>query len=61
MTDNSNLLTTADVAAMVKVKPVTARVWRYRGTGPRYLRLSDRIIRYREADVLSWLSTREVD
>jgi phage terminase Nu1 subunit (DNA packaging protein) len=40
---------------------VTARAlqaWRYRGGGPRFIRISARCIRYRQDDLEQWLSER---
>ena len=32
--------------------------WRYKGDGPKYLRLSARCIRYRRADLRAWFEDR---
>lgn len=34
----------------------TLAFWRHAGRGPKFLRLSGRVIRYRKTDVAEWLS-----
>lgn len=50
-----NLLTTSEVAVLLRLAPVTLCTWRTRGTHPRlrYTRLGRRV-RYFESDVLEW-------
>lgn len=55
MTDEDQLLTPPEAAAMVKFKASTLAVWRCEGTGPAYLRIN-RSIRYRTSDVKEWLN-----
>lgn len=50
----SNLLTTAEVAAMVRAPQSTVRFWRHQGTGPRGFRVGRRVV-YKVEDVQSWL------
>ncbi len=49
-------LTTVQVANLLQLSPSTLKKWRNEGRGPRWLRLGSRRIRYREADVESWLT-----
>lgn len=57
-----NLLTAADLVAMgIYSSTQTAATARYKGTGPKFLKLGDGKggrIRYREQDVLDWLESR---
>lgn len=50
-------LTTADLAQELKVPVATVRKWREQGTGPPGHRLGKHV-RYRRADVDTWLATR---
>jgi predicted DNA-binding transcriptional regulator AlpA len=56
-------LTVAQVAAVSTVKETTlyswSRTWATRSTGPRPMRLGDRVIRYATADVAAWLGLTE--
>lgn len=49
------LLTTAEVALMLRTPGATLRTWRYQDIGPRWFHLGPRGIRYRRSDVLAWL------
>jgi predicted DNA-binding transcriptional regulator AlpA len=49
------LLTTAEVALMLRLPPATLRTWRYQGIGPRSFHLGPRGIRYKSSDVAIWL------
>jgi hypothetical protein len=51
------LLTTADVAAIVHAPADTVRFWRSQGNGPRYARIGKRVL-YRKADVEQWIAHR---
>lgn len=46
-----------DVADYLGVPVATLYGWRYKGTGPRAMRVG-RHLRYRRADVEAWLQTR---
>lgn len=50
-----------DAAAYLAVTTTTLNNWRERGTGPRYVRLSNRAVRYRPADVEAWLKDNEAN
>jgi excisionase family DNA binding protein len=54
------LLTVEEVAEWLKVSPQTVRVWRYRGKGPRVIKVGHHP-RYRRADVESWLLGQTTD
>jgi len=53
--DLPELLTTADVAALLKVNRSTLSRWRSAGAGPRVTWLTANIPRYQRADVVEWL------
>lgn len=49
------LMTSAEVAAVLKVSPATLCRWRKKGSGPRVLWLSARVPRYAWEDVRRWM------
>jgi len=53
-TDIEELLTTAELASVLKVKPQTVREWRCKGYGPTHVKMA-KDVRYRPADVRRWL------
>jgi predicted DNA-binding transcriptional regulator AlpA len=53
--DVPELLTTAEVAALLKVNRSTLSRWRSVGAGPRVTWLTANIPRYQRADVVEWL------
>jgi predicted DNA-binding transcriptional regulator AlpA len=53
-TDNADLLTIAEAAAIVRAPVATLRYWRHLGTGPRSFRVG-RGVRYWRTDVTAWL------
>ena len=56
-TDHDELLTIAEVAAIVRAPVATLRYWRHLGTGPRSFRVG-RGVRYWRTDVLQWLESQ---
>jgi predicted DNA-binding transcriptional regulator AlpA len=56
--DDDDLLTTAEVAALTRAPVSTVRYWRYLGTGPRGFRIGRRVL-YRREEVLRWLAVQE--
>ncbi len=60
-TSNANiaLLTEADVALMLNVEPRTIRLWR-RTLGLPFLKITRKIIRFRQTDIDGWLARRRV-
>lgn len=50
----NDLLTTSEVAEMLRASEATVRYWRYTNTGPRSAKVGRRVI-YRRADVEQWL------
>ena len=60
--DEDRLLTTAEFCQIAGgIQPQTARLWRMRGVGPRFVRIGDppfgRVF-YRTTDVRHWLAER---
>jgi hypothetical protein len=49
-----DFLTTADVAAVLRVTPRTVERWRFHGAGPPFVRVGKRTIRYSRAAVLAF-------
>jgi predicted DNA-binding transcriptional regulator AlpA len=60
--DNS-LMTTDQLARMLGVDPSSVRRWRTSVPvqGPPFIRMSDRVVKYRRDDVERWLENRRVD
>jgi DNA-binding transcriptional MerR regulator len=48
------LLTTNEVAELMRLAPETLRYWRWKGMGPKSFRLGSRVV-YRETDVIMWI------
>ena len=53
------LLPEKQATRLIGVSPRTLRNWRVIGGGPQYVKVSARCIRYRRADILSWIEARE--
>ena len=53
------LLTEAKAAETLGVSVNGMRKWRREGSGPQFTRLGDRLIRYCEEDLQSWLDKRK--
>ena len=51
-------MTSRDLAAFLSVSETWVEIGRLRGYGPKFTRLSPKMIRYRKADVLAWLEQR---
>ncbi len=52
------LLTTTEAATVLRLSSRTLEDMRWRGGGPRYLRLSRNAIRYRQSDLLEWAEAK---
>ena len=57
-TGHDELLTIAEVAAIVRAPVATLRYWRHLGTGPRSFRVG-RGVRYWRTDVTAWLGQQK--
>lgn len=55
-----DLMTPLQAAGYLNLSVGTMANWRYGGRGPDYIRVSDRKIGYRKADIDTWLSKRAV-
>jgi len=49
----AELLTTEEVAALLKIAPATLVDWRHEQRGPRYYKMG-REVRYKVSDVIEW-------
>ncbi|MBK3736776.1 helix-turn-helix domain-containing protein [Azospirillum brasilense] len=61
LADTDKLCSVDEAAELLGVAPQTLAHWRVRGTGPRYITLSARCVRYRASDIQLWLNDREKD
>ncbi len=52
------LLDEKRVAQFLNLNHRTLQQWRLRGTGPRFIRISSRCVRYRYRDLLAWIDER---
>lgn len=57
------LMTTEELARLVKVDPSTVRRWRTADPvqGPAFIRLSARVVKYDPEDVRAWLGRHRTD
>lgn len=53
------LLSTTELHARTGVKPRTWERWRLEGKGPQFVRVGDRLVRYRLSAVEAWLRQNE--
>jgi excisionase family DNA binding protein len=51
-------LTTKGAAKYMGVSEAVMRLWRAEGKGPRYFKAGEKLIRYRRADLDSWIEAR---
>lgn len=58
MNEPDDLLTTEEVALILRAPVSTVRYWRYLNTGPKCFKLGRRVV-YRRADVRIWLADQE--
>ncbi|MGH8118338.1 MAG: helix-turn-helix transcriptional regulator [Rhodanobacteraceae bacterium] len=50
-----NLLSDVELAALLGASVQTVRNWRWRGEGPRFVKLGGRMVRYRPDDVQAFI------
>jgi predicted DNA-binding transcriptional regulator AlpA len=58
MTEDDELMTEEQVAKLLTVSVSTVKRLRVSGEGPRHIRISERVVRYRRQDVLDWMRQR---
>ncbi|MBI4606434.1 MAG: helix-turn-helix domain-containing protein [Planctomycetes bacterium] len=58
--DGDRLLRELEVADLINMSVRTVRDWRLTGAGPPFVRVSGRCVRYRRADLDSWIAARVV-
>jgi predicted DNA-binding transcriptional regulator AlpA len=56
--DVESLLRTPDAAAFLGVTSATLTDWRYRGIGPRFVRLAKKVVAYRRGDLIDFVAAR---
>jgi predicted DNA-binding transcriptional regulator AlpA len=54
------LLDSEQVAALLGVSPTRLCTWRGEGKGPPFIKLETKLVRYRLASVLRWLTQQEI-
>ncbi len=57
-TNPDALLDEKRTAQLLSINHRTLQQWRLRGTGPRFIRISSRCVRYRYRDLLAWINER---
>ena len=58
MTDWQETLTPKQAAKYVGISEGALRLWRAEGKGPRYFRAGEKLVRYRRADLDTWIEER---
>jgi predicted DNA-binding transcriptional regulator AlpA len=58
LTETDVLLTESRAATLLSVTRRTLQAWRMRGTGPRYVRISSRCVRYSYDELITWIESR---
>jgi predicted DNA-binding transcriptional regulator AlpA len=53
------LMTTKEVCAYLNMAESTLLLYRALGTGPRYIKILRRLVRYRRSDIDAWLVAQE--
>ena len=55
-------LNNAQTASLIGIAPITLRIWRVHGKGPKFVKMGDNKrsgVMYYESDVLAWLEERK--
>ena len=58
MIEYENTLTAKQAAKYVGISEAALRLWRSEGKGPRYFKAGLKLVRYRRADLDSWIEAR---
>lgn len=56
--EQPNTLTPQQAAKYMGISDAVLRLWRSAGKGPRYFRAGEKLVRYRRADLDSWIEGR---
>ena len=56
--DGDALLAEQQAATFLSVTPRTLQKWRGTGSGPPFIHISRRCVRYRRSDLIDWISER---
>lgn len=56
--NEEHMLAPRQAAKYLGISDAALRLWRSRGEGPRYFRAGDKLVRYRRADLDSWIESR---
>lgn len=56
--ENSDLLNEYQVAVLLGFQASAIRSWRVKGTGPMFVKISGRGVRYRKQDIDSWVEAK---
>ncbi len=59
--DLEKMMTAKEVSNYLRISEAALYAYRCSGTGPNYIRLNDRLVRYRKSDVDKWLATNKVE
>jgi len=58
VTEHQDTFTPKQAARYVGISEAALRLWRSRGEGPRYFKAGEKLVRYRKADLDSWIEAR---
>jgi len=58
MTEQESTLTPLKAAKYLGISEASLRLWRSEGRGPRHFRAGEKLVRYRRADLDSWIEER---
>lgn len=55
---NSELITPKEAAAFLQISEAQLKAFRRGRTGPPFVRINSRVIRYRRGDLIAWIKER---
>lgn len=58
--DLEKLMTAKEVSKHLRISEAALYIFRRSGTGPNYIRLNDRLVRYRKSDIDEWLNAKNI-
>lgn len=58
MIEHENTFTPKQAAKYMGISEGALRLWRSEGRGPRHFRAGEKLVRYRRADLDSWIEAR---